>query len=146
MARNDFKIFERKAKAYIKSIPKTIGKFALLEASNNFRNQGSESEAGALQPWAPRKRADRARRRPRGGGGPGIAGRAILVKSGRLRRSVRIVSTTATSVTIGTDVPYAQGLQEGRGNMPARPFITVGPTTRGKITRKVATDLTNLLG
>jgi phage gpG-like protein len=38
---------------------------------------------------------------------PNNAGRAILIQSGRLRRSIRIVSTTTNSVTIGSDVPYA---------------------------------------
>ncbi len=40
-------------------------------------------------------------------------GRALLVKSGRLRRSVRIISTTANSVTIGSDVPYARAHNDG---------------------------------
>lgn len=38
---------------------------------------------------------------------PNDAGRALLVKSGRLRRATRIVSTTPNSVTIGNDTPYA---------------------------------------
>ena len=39
--------------------------------------------------------------------------RAILVKSGRLRRSIRKVSQTSSSVTIGTDVPYAKAHNYG---------------------------------
>jgi phage gpG-like protein len=35
------------------------------------------------------------------------SGRAILIQSGRLRRSIRIVNTTANSATIGSDTPYA---------------------------------------
>lgn len=34
-------------------------------------------------------------------------GRAILVKSTRLKRSIRIVSYTPSSVIVGSDVPYA---------------------------------------
>jgi phage gpG-like protein len=40
-------------------------------------------------------------------------GRALLVQSGRLRRSIRIVNTTAQSVTIGSDVPYAAAHNNG---------------------------------
>jgi phage gpG-like protein len=34
--------------------------------------------------------------------------RAILVKSGDLRRSVRVVSKTYNTVTVGSDLPYAE--------------------------------------
>ncbi len=38
---------------------------------------------------------------------------SIMVRSGRLKRSVRKLSATRNSVTIGTDVPYAQIHNEG---------------------------------
>lgn len=38
---------------------------------------------------------------------------SLLVKSGRLKRSIRIIRKTATSVTIGTDTPYARIHNEG---------------------------------
>jgi phage gpG-like protein len=38
---------------------------------------------------------------------PNNDGRALLIKTGRLRRSIRIMGTTSNSVTIGSDVPYA---------------------------------------
>lgn len=47
------------------------------------------------------------------GKAPNNTGRALLVKTGRLRRSIRIVGTTANSVTIGSDVPYARVHNEG---------------------------------
>lgn len=40
-------------------------------------------------------------------------GRAILVKSGRLRRSIRVLRYTSDYVIIGTDVPYARVHNEG---------------------------------
>lgn len=40
-------------------------------------------------------------------------GRALLVQSGRLRRSIRIVNTTSSSVTIGSDAPYAAVHNDG---------------------------------
>ncbi len=38
---------------------------------------------------------------------------SLMVKSGRLKRSIRVTNVTANSVTIGTDVPYAQIHNEG---------------------------------
>lgn len=38
---------------------------------------------------------------------------SLMVKSGRLKRSIRKIKVTRTSVTIGTDVPYAQAHNEG---------------------------------
>lgn len=56
--------------------------------------------------------------------------RAILVKSGDLRRSIRIVSTDWKRVVLGSDLVYAavhnDGLQAGRGKgfkMPERRFM-----------------------
>jgi len=40
-------------------------------------------------------------------------GRAVLIDSGRLRRSIRITSITGGAVTISTDVPYAKMHNEG---------------------------------
>jgi phage gpG-like protein len=48
------------------------------------------------QPWRKRKREKR-----------GDAGRAILVKKGRLKRSIRRIRTGPNYAVIGTDVPYA---------------------------------------
>lgn len=52
------------------------------------------------QPWKPRKRK-----------APG----SLMVGpgSGRLKKSIRVISKTATSVKIGTDVPYARIHNEG---------------------------------
>lgn len=147
--RNDFKAFEQQAKKLIRGLPKMMGKMALVETSDNFRRQGYENEAGAVVPWAPRKNAkvhgrrrndghqDRRYKVPRG--------RAILVQTARLKRSPRIVSSTASSVTIGTDVPYGRPLQEGTAHMAARPFFTVGKSLSEKIIRKAAADITKLL-
>lgn len=57
-------------------------------------------------------------------------GRQILIQSGRLARSVRIVNVSNSSVEVGLDPIYAAihqfGGQAGRGRkvtIPARPFI-----------------------
>lgn len=38
---------------------------------------------------------------------------SLMVKSGRLKRSIRKIKVTRNSVTIGTDVPYAETHNEG---------------------------------
>jgi phage gpG-like protein len=38
---------------------------------------------------------------------------SLMVKSGRLKRSIRKLNVTRNSVTIGTDVPYAETHNEG---------------------------------
>jgi phage gpG-like protein len=38
---------------------------------------------------------------------------SLMVKSGRLKRSIRKIKVTRNSVTIGTDVPYAEAHNEG---------------------------------
>ena len=152
MAQNDFKAFQREARLIIKGLPKMIGKMALVEVSDNFRRGGYEDEQGTVHPWAPRKGRGAPRGRTRNDGGRDRRyrvpkGRALLVQTSRLRRSPRVVATTATSVTIGTDVPYAQPLQEGsdNGRLPARPFITVGKSFREKVIRQTAAKIEKLL-
>lgn len=62
-----------------------------------------------LEPWAKRRNN---KRRP---------GRAILVDTGRLRRSIRITKVSQGNVTIGTDVPYAKAHNEGfRGTVQVK--------------------------
>lgn len=38
---------------------------------------------------------------------------SLMVKTGRLKRSIRVTKVTSNSVTIGTDVPYAEPHNEG---------------------------------
>lgn len=38
---------------------------------------------------------------------------SLMVDSGRLKRSIRVIKTTKNSVIVGTDVPYAQIHNEG---------------------------------
>jgi phage gpG-like protein len=143
-SRNDFREFQKQARLIIRGLPKMMGKMMLLETSDNFRRQGYEDEQGAVHDWAPRQKGN-GRKRNDGGRDRRFKRRAILVQSGRLRRSPRIISTTPQSVTVGTDVPYAQRLQEGNSRMPARPFLVVSKSLREKILKKAAADITKLL-
>jgi phage gpG-like protein len=149
--RNDLATFRAALLRYLPTVPKLMGRVVLEESADNFRRGGYENDAGNVVPWAPRQREDRVKGR-RGKDGrrsksrPNPRQRAILVKTGRLKRSVRVMATTRTSVTIGSDAEYAQAHQEGnnRGLKP-RPFITAGKTVRDKITRTLARDIMKIL-
>lgn len=83
-----------------KRTPALVGGLAVQFFQDRFKRQGWLDRR--FEPWPKRKREDRNPRR-----------RAILVKTGRLRRSIRVASRTASSVLVGTDVPYAQVHNEG---------------------------------
>lgn len=84
---------------------------------NSFRKQGFEDRS--VVKWKPRKKQDKKR-----------AGRAILVDSGDLRRSIirEPVNKSQLQVKISTDLPYAKihnegGMMKNGGKMPKRQFI-----------------------
>lgn len=98
----------RKAEEHFKRVlmyaPGMLGNEAVNFFTNSFRQQGWLGNS--FQKWPSRKvskwgKADKRK------------GRAILVDSGRLRRSIRIVSNSRGIVRIGTDVPYAKAHNEG---------------------------------
>jgi len=99
-----------------------IGKFrsmksAILEkmannAINQFKVENFDVQGfidTSVLKWAPRKKKDK--------------GRKILVKTGRLRQSITVLSRTSDSVTVGTVVPYAEFINNGTPKMPQRKFI-----------------------
>lgn len=81
-------------KRVIQTLPPKVGKQIIVFSKQRFAEQNWIDTT--TQPWKHRTI-----------GGRKNAGRAILVKSGRLRRSPRIIRTTTNSVTVGSDVPYA---------------------------------------
>lgn len=93
----------------LKRLPRKLGVEVVRYSGQRFREQGWDG-----RPWPKR----RPKRRP---GAKNNNGRAILVKTGRLRRSVRITGITEDSVTVGTDVPYARIHNEGyKGSQQVR--------------------------
>jgi phage gpG-like protein len=77
-------------------IPEKVKQIGLKHFDDSFKSQGWEGTA-----WAKRKRETRRTR-----------GKALLISSGRLRRSIRGVSSP-NKVVFSTDVPYAQIHNEG---------------------------------
>lgn len=87
-------------KAVKKSLPKKAAALIVDFFKGRFQRQSWVDTT--VEKWRPRK--DRSKKN---------RGRAILVKTGRLRRSIRAVSVAAERVVIGSDVPYAQIHNEG---------------------------------
>ena len=87
----------------IRELPRMAGLEAVNFSKERFVQQNWFDAAPI--PWEPRRRLRRGGKKRQNG--------AILVDSGRLKRSIRIVSVTPTSVIIGTDVPYAQMHNDG---------------------------------
>lgn len=77
-----------------------MGNDALNHFKDSFTNQGFTNES--TEKWKPRKRPDR--KRP---------GRAILIDTGRLRRSLRYSRSRKYDVTVRTNKPYAKIHNEG---------------------------------
>jgi phage gpG-like protein len=107
-------------------------------------------------PWPPRKSRPLARRaahqKP-------PEPRALLIKSGALRDSIRVMAATNDTVSVGSDLPYAavhqfgSARKKGRGGgIPARPFFPYAaagnptPLARAQLKTVAATHLRQLLG
>ena len=82
-------------KKTIQTLPTEVGEVAVNHALEAFKNEGLEGEPK----WPARKDGTSS--------GSRTSRRNLLVKSGRLRGSIRILRKTTTSVTIGTKVKYA---------------------------------------
>lgn len=101
------------------TLPIKVGDTAVLFTKQRFAQKNWIGNS--VEYWRPRKKFTRWGVTPRN------KGRALLVDSGRLRRSVRIMNKTATSVTIGSDVPYAKAHNDGFRGAAQQ---TVSPHTR----------------
>lgn len=119
-------------KPQLEKVVDAMGVLAVNHYTTSFRNQGFTDES--LQAWKPRKRTERSR----------MGNRAILVKSGRLRRSIRSKRFGVFSIKIYTDIPYASvhnnGERSGRGKgfkMPKRQFIGYSGVLNRKIIAKM---------
>ena len=95
---------EAKFKSVLTYAPAMLGNDAVNFFLDSWKRQAWLGDT--LEPWQPRRNVN-------WGGRKNNKGRAILVQSGRLRRSIRITSIQGLRVTIGTDVPYARAHNEG---------------------------------
>jgi phage gpG-like protein len=92
----------------IRRLPRDLGNEALLFFLNLFKKE--ESPEG--EKWQARKN----------GSGDRSTRRGLLVKSGRLRKSIRL-NVDGARIRIGTSTPYAKYHNEGTNRIPQRKFI-----------------------
>jgi phage gpG-like protein len=106
-------------KPQLNKLVEASGVIAVNHFTKSFSDGGFTDES--LERWKPRKRAERGK------------SRAVLVKSGRLRRSLRSRRLGNLAIKIMTDVPYARVHNNGEGRMPKRQFIGYS----GQLNRKL---------
>lgn len=85
---------------YLKSLPKVVAKTYLRHSQDSFKKGGFTNER--FVKWPERVRPDRNDKQSR----------AVLVKTGRLVRSIR-ATTKGTTAIISSSVPYAKIHNEG---------------------------------
>lgn len=129
--------FDRKIKEIQKKraiLPKLIGNIAKNHFLKAFEDEGFTDNT--LDPWKSRKtrdKSDRARPNDR---------RAILVKRGHLRRSIRVGSARFDRIEVGSyGVVYAARHNRGLAGMPKRQFIGSSRVMSTKIRAKIRTEI-----
>lgn len=136
---NNAKILSDAQKEVVKALKdsvNTMGTEAVKFYTLNFRKQGFDDEN--IEKWQPRKGSfysgiARLRKRERK-----ESGRAILVKSGALRRSLKYYRSGLSSVIITSNLPYANAHNEGiRGRLPKRQFVGDSAKLNKLIIRKL---------
>lgn len=130
---------EKQVRTQLEASLVLMGRTAKTFFTDNFRKQGFEDKT--VSKWKPRKDT-----------GKRSQGRAILVKSGDLRRSIRFdtVNKSNLSVRIATDLPYAKIHNEGLTGkawgkapfkMPKRQFIGDSYVLNEKIKKVLLTNI-----
>ena len=130
---------EKQVRTQLEASLVLMGRTAKTFFTDNFRKQGFEDKT--VSKWKPRKDT-----------GKRSQGRAILVKSGDLRRSIRFdtVNKSNLSVRIATDLPYAKIHNEGLTGkawgkapfkMPKRQFIGDSYALNEKIKKVLLTNI-----
>lgn len=107
----------------IRKLPRDLGSQSLLFFLDLFKKE--ESPEG--EKWAPRKVDGAGDRTTRSG---------LLVKSGRLRKSIRL-NVSSEKIKIATPTPYAKYHNEGTNKIPARQFLGKSAALTRRLQRMV---------
>src|SRR5690242_14903827 len=91
----------KKLKTYKSKLPMKVSGIAEEDFKENFRRQGIRGKSGNTIGWKKRKNESDKRKN-----------RALLIKSGRLRRGFK-KRPSATHARVINDVPYAEAHNEG---------------------------------
>lgn len=98
---NKFEKIHKELKKVYQNIPNKIAVVAQQYFEESFERRGYNETP--FEKWKQRKNPNSKKNK----------GRAILVQSGRLSKSIRIISVSTSNIKIGTDVPYAKIHNEG---------------------------------
>lgn len=132
--------FEQKIREFQlakRTLPAVIGNMAKRHFVDSFRKGGFTDIA--FDPWKARKTKDKSDRRT-------TKTRAILVKTGHLRNSIRVRVATFNKIEIGAyGVPYAVFHNTGAGKMPKREFIGESATLSRKIKARINKEFKDIL-
>jgi phage gpG-like protein len=111
---------EQKARKAMEAAIVDVGNTAKVFFVSSFRKQGWDDKS--VEKWKPRKRTTY---KTKGGKTVDDTTRAILVKTGDLRRSIirNPANRAALSIKISTDLVYAARHNNGLKNMPKRQFM-----------------------
>lgn len=111
---------EQKARKALEAAIVDVGNTAKVFFVDNFRKQGFDDKS--VERWKPRKKKTY---RTRSGKVVDDTTRAILVKTGDLRRSIirNPANRAALTIKISTDLVYAARHNNGLKNMPKRQFM-----------------------
>lgn len=123
----------------VKRLPGIAKKEGLQFIQDNFDSEGFETSPGNVQKWpARKKRPGRASRSD--------AGRALLVKSGNLKRSWEANSrATGSKIHFTSDRVYAARHNQGLAGMPQRQMIGNSEALNKRIERKFEKELNKLM-
>ena len=125
----NIKGYSKKLQQSKSQLPRKVGVITRNHFVNSFRRQGWTDSN--LDPWAERKRADKDKRR-----------RAILVKSGALKRSIRVKSATFRRIAVGSyGIVYSTRHNRGLKGMPKRQFIGESKVMTKQIERLINKEL-----
>ena len=122
--------------------PAAIGAIAVEFADTNFEKQGYQGSS--FQKWAARKTTDKKGRdltkykRGRYAGrltklGRSNKGRALLVKSGRMRSGLRSKTGKGSVAIVGTAYAPTHNFGDKSRNIPQRQFVGASPILRKRI-------------
>lgn len=133
----NFKKKIRDFKRVKSNLPIVIGNIAKNHYVKSFRDQGFTDKT--LNKWQKRSSRNRSDRRNK-------ASRAILVDSGRLRRSIKVGRATFSYIEIGAyGVSYARYHNKGTKKIPKRQFIGESKVVRDSIRKRIRRDIKNVL-
>lgn len=114
--------FRDDLKRSIARLPQVAGGTAVTFFKENFRRQGFLNN-GSVDKWKARKKGAKRNK-----------GRALLIDTGRMRRDIRVLTSSGTHVVVGATVPYAEAHNEGadiKENARVPGFTRKGGRVRG---------------